>query len=77
MRWNTSAIPLRMMFASRWRASCTLHPGARAKEANLEQQELIDNFPDVVALTLGIDIDMVLQQDPIDWTSRSEVAIMV
>jgi HD-like signal output (HDOD) protein len=50
---------------------------ARAKEANLEQQELIDNFPDVVALTLGVDIDMVLQQDPIDWTSRSEVAIMV
>ena len=50
---------------------------ARAREANYDQQTLIDNFPDVVALTLEIDIDMVLQQEPIDWTSRAEVAILV
>lgn len=50
---------------------------ARAKEANYEQQELTDNFPDVVALTLGIDIDMALQQEPIDWTSRAEVVVLV
>jgi HD-like signal output (HDOD) protein len=50
---------------------------ARAKEANYDQQDLTHNFPDVVALALGIDIDMALQQDPIDWTSRAEVAILV
>ena len=38
---------------------------------------LIDNFPDVVALALGIDIDMALQQDPIDWTSKMEIAVLV
>ena len=50
---------------------------ARAKEANMDAQSLIDNFPDVVALTLGIDIDMALQQEPIDWTSKAEVAVLV
>ncbi len=50
---------------------------ARAREADYDQQDLTDNFPDVVALTLGIDIDMALQQDPIDWTSKAEVAILV
>ena len=50
---------------------------ARAKEANYGEQELIDGFPDVVAQALGIDIDMALEQDPIDWTSKAEVAILV
>jgi HD-like signal output (HDOD) protein len=50
---------------------------ARTKEANFDQQDLTVNFPDVVALALGIDIDMALQQDPIDWTSRTEVSILV
>lgn len=50
---------------------------ARAKEANYDEQDLTDNFPDVVALALGIDIDMALQQDPIDWTSKIEVAVLV
>lgn len=50
---------------------------ARAREANYDEQDLIDNFPDVVALALGIDIDMALQQDPIDWTSKSEVSVLV
>ena len=50
---------------------------ARAKEANYDQQDLTVNFPDVVALALGIDIDMALQQDPIDWTSRAEVEVLV
>jgi HD-like signal output (HDOD) protein len=50
---------------------------ARAKEANYNEQDLTDNFPDVVGLALGIDIDMALQQDPIDWTSRAEVAVLV
>jgi HD-like signal output (HDOD) protein len=50
---------------------------ARAKQANYDEQQLIDNFPDVVALALGIDIDMALQQEPIDWTSKTEVAVLV
>lgn len=50
---------------------------ARAREAEYDQQALIDNFPDVVALALGIDIDMALQQEPIDWTSGAEVAVLV
>jgi len=50
---------------------------ARAREANYDEQDLIDNFPDVVALALGIDIDMALQQDPIDWTSKAEVSVLV
>lgn len=50
---------------------------ARANEANYSEQDLIDQFPDVVALTLGIDIDMALQQEPIDWTSKAEVAALI
>jgi HD-like signal output (HDOD) protein len=50
---------------------------ARAKEANYDQQDLTDNFPDVVALALGLDIDMALQQDPIDWTSKTEAEVLV
>ncbi len=50
---------------------------ARAKEANYDEQELIDSFPDVISLALGIDIDMALQQEPIDWTSKAEVSILV
>jgi HD-like signal output (HDOD) protein len=50
---------------------------ARAKEADFSGQDLIDDFPDVVALALGIDIDMALQQEPIDWTSKAEVTALV
>ncbi|XAH26111.1 HDOD domain-containing protein [Xylophilus sp. GW821-FHT01B05] len=45
---------------------------ARAREAQLGEKELTTSFPDVIGLALGLDIDAVLQQDPIDWTSRSE-----
>jgi HD-like signal output (HDOD) protein len=50
---------------------------ARAKEADFDDQALTDNFPDEVALALGIDIDMALQQDPIEWTPRAEVMVLV
>jgi HD-like signal output (HDOD) protein len=46
---------------------------ARAKEANMTEKELATSFPDVVGLALGLDIDMVLQQSPIDWTGKAEV----
>ncbi|AOG21578.1 HDOD domain-containing protein [Acidovorax sp. RAC01] len=45
---------------------------ARAREAELGEKELAVSFPGEVGLTLGLDIDMVLQQDPIDWTARPD-----
>lgn len=50
---------------------------ARAKEAGLDDRALAVSFPDVVGLTLGLDIDMVLQQDPIDWTAKSDMGAFV
>ena len=47
---------------------------ARAREAELNEKELAVSFPGEVGLALGLDIDMVLQQDPIDWTGRPEAA---
>lgn len=41
---------------------------ARAKEANLDQRAMAVTFPGAVGDILKLDIDMVLQQDPIDWT---------
>ena len=40
---------------------------ARAKEAKLSDKALADTFPGPVGEVLGLDIDMVLQQDPFDW----------
>jgi HD-like signal output (HDOD) protein len=40
---------------------------ARAKEANFSANVLAVTFPGEVGDVLGLDIDMVLQQDPIDW----------
>jgi HD-like signal output (HDOD) protein len=42
---------------------------ARAKEANLDQRAMAVTFPGSVGDILKLDIDMVLQQDPIDWTA--------
>ena len=41
----------------------------RAREAGLDEREVAVSFPDQVGLPLGLDIDMVLHQDPIDWTA--------
>ncbi|MBP7565706.1 MAG: HDOD domain-containing protein [Burkholderiaceae bacterium] len=50
---------------------------ARAKEANLSDKELAVTFPYVVGLALGLDIDMVLQQSPIDWSGKADMASFV
>lgn len=50
---------------------------ARANEAGMSAQELVDNFPDAVGLALAIDFDMALQQDAIDWTSSHEAIVLV
>lgn len=39
----------------------------RSREAGLPDDTLADTFPGPVGDVLGLDIDMVLQQDPIDW----------
>jgi HD-like signal output (HDOD) protein len=44
---------------------------ARAKEANLSDKALAVSFPGSVGEVLGLDIDMVLQQDPIDWLAQA------
>jgi HD-like signal output (HDOD) protein len=44
---------------------------ARAQLAGLDESALADSFPGTVAGILGLDIDMVLQQDPFDWFSRA------
>ena len=42
---------------------------ARCKDAGLNQREMAVTFPGPVGEVLALDIDMVLQQDPIDWNS--------
>jgi HD-like signal output (HDOD) protein len=44
---------------------------ARAKEANLSERAMAVTFPGEVGDVLGLDIDMVLQQDPFDWSAYS------
>ena len=48
---------------------------ARAREAGLTERQLAVSFPDVVGVTLGLDIDMVLQQTPFDWVVAQEDAV--
>ena len=43
---------------------------ARAKEAGLTDKAMAVTFPGSVGEVLGLDIDMVLQQDPIDWSAQ-------
>lgn len=49
---------------------------ARAREEGWDEGTLADTFPDEVALTLGIDIDEVLMQEPVQWTTSPEAAAM-
>lgn len=44
---------------------------ARAKEANLSERALAVTFPGEVGEVLDLDIDMVLQQDPFDWSAHT------
>jgi HD-like signal output (HDOD) protein len=44
---------------------------ARCKEAGMNERALAVTFPGAVGVALGLDIDMVLQQDPFDWAAHS------
>jgi HD-like signal output (HDOD) protein len=41
---------------------------ARAEELNLDDNGLAATFPDMVGLTLGLDLDSVLGKDPSEWS---------
>ncbi len=45
---------------------------ARAKEAGMNQRAMAVSFPGEVGEILELDIDMVLQQDPIDWLAQGK-----
>ena len=47
---------------------------ARAQEINMDRDGLAATFPDVVAILLGLDLDMVLDRDPTEWTSSGELS---
>lgn len=47
---------------------------ARAQEINMDRDGLKATFPDVVAILLGLDLDMVLDKDPSEWTSAGELS---
>ena len=44
---------------------------ARCREALLGEREMAVTFPGFVGEVLGLDIDMVLQQDPFDWAAHT------
>ncbi len=50
---------------------------ARAREAQLGDRALAVSFPDVIGLTLGLDIDMVLRQTPVDWARQDGLNAIV
>ena len=50
---------------------------AWAREAGWSEKALAVSFPAEVGLPLGLDIDMVLQQDPIDWTAPADAGAYV
>jgi HD-like signal output (HDOD) protein len=41
---------------------------ARAEEIQLDENGLMATFPDLVGLTLGLDLDSVLDKDPAEWS---------
>lgn len=50
---------------------------ARAKEVEMDENALAVSFPGEVGLALGLDIDMVLQQDPIDWSAKNDMGAFI
>ena len=50
---------------------------ARAKEVDLDLSALVGSYPGEVGLALGLDIDMVLQQDPIDWLAKADYGSLI
>lgn len=50
---------------------------ARAEELQLDSQGLVATFPDMVGLTLGLDLDSVLDKDPEEWSFNQALGAFV
>jgi len=50
---------------------------ARAEEIQLDSQGLAATFPDMVGLTLGLDLDSVLGKDPSEWSFSQALSAFV
>lgn len=47
---------------------------ARAEEIQLDNNGLVATFPDMVGLTLGLDLDSVLGKDPSEWSFSQAIS---
>lgn len=50
---------------------------ARAEELQLDNSGLVATFPDMVGLTLGLDLDSVLGKDPSEWSFSQALGAFV
>lgn len=50
---------------------------ARAEELQLDNNGLLATFPDMVGLTLGLDLDSVLGKDPSEWSFSQALSAFV
>lgn len=50
---------------------------ARAEELQLDSSDLASTFPDMVGLTLGLDLDSVLGKDPAEWSFNQALTAFV
>jgi HD-like signal output (HDOD) protein len=50
---------------------------ARAEEIQLDNAGLAATFPDMVGLTLGLDLDSVLGKDPVEWSFSQAMSAFI
>lgn len=50
---------------------------ARAEEIQLDDGGLASTFPDIVGLTLGLDLDSVLEKDPTEWSFSQALSAFI
>lgn len=50
---------------------------ARAEEIQLDDRGLAATFPDMIGLTLGLDLDSVLGKDPTEWSFSSALTAFI
>ncbi len=50
---------------------------ARAEEIQLDDNGLVSTFPDMVGLSLGLDLDSVLGKDPTEWSFSQALSAFI
>jgi HD-like signal output (HDOD) protein len=50
---------------------------ARAEEIQLDEAGLVATFPDMIGLTLGLDLDSVLGKDPTEWSFSQALSAFI